>query len=604
MKPSQPRLMVAPPRMNLRRTSSYSTIYESRSPASTTARFNFDHLIFSPPPSPRLPSLPQKRKRASSIKVLVSSPRRTIRFVVYIAGFIALFYFVSGFVQTRFGTPRLFDEYEMVAGDGLPDFPTPIIVGNGPKHTKWTVSIPHKYRFPLSMGEYAEMMDHCREASVRSRSTDMEMDQSLQKALSVSIAHDDKFVDIAEAEKTNLLPPTDRILTIEGKGRFIGARETIGKSVCQSSITYVLESTDAGLGQALMKMWTYYGLAKATGREFFLEDSNWGYGDYLDMFQAPPEPSCRPPPRHHMLPCPVDARHLVISNVNAKELLPILLERHIPIDKDDNPEKQIMELASVGYNALFRLNKDDQAYVDKRVQFFKQEAKSDELMTANAPIIGMHVRRGDRHPLEYQYKQTYIPAEVYLDRAHVLVDDHYNNSMWAAEETHRSITLIASDDPMVYREAAFAGSALAQDRIKLATKPPKADEDEDLDPIHPFIEETFGWEGGFYSPMFWNLGTERRNNAANAPTGAASYGVEAATSRPKPKKSTLQLRSYMGRAYMMDLAVLAGASDKVVCAVSAMGCRLLGVMLGWEEAIEEERWVNVDGDESWMGWDW
>jgi hypothetical protein len=60
-------------------------------------------------------------------------------------------------------------------------------------------------------------------------------------------------------------------------------------------------------------------------------------------------------------------------------------------------------------------------------------------------------------------------------------------------------------------------------------------------------------------------------------------------------EETLRLRSLIGRAYMMDLAVLAGASDKLVCTVSAMGCRLLAVMMGWEDAIDAGGRVNVDG---------
>lgn len=71
-----------------------------------------------------------------------------------------------------------------------------------------------------------------------------------------------------------------------------------------------------------------------------------------------------------------------------------------------------------------------------------------------------------------------------------------------------------------------------------------------------------------------------------------------------PSEQTLRLRSLIGRAYMMDLAVLAGASDQIVCAVSAMGCRLLAVMMGWEDGIEKAGWVNVDGSYGWTGINW
>ena len=54
----------------------------------------------------------------------------------------------------------------------------------------------------------------------------------------------------------------------------------------------------------------------------------------------------------------------------------------------------------------------------------------------------------------------------------------------------------------------------------------------------------------------------------------------------------------------MDLAVLGKASDRLVCTVSSMGCKLLAVMMGWEAAIEQGKWVNIDGDFEWRGVDW
>jgi hypothetical protein len=55
---------------------------------------------------------------------------------------------------------------------------------------------------------------------------------------------------------------------------------------------------------------------------------------------------------------------------------------------------------------------------------------------------------------------------------------------------------------------------------------------------------------------------------------------------------------------MMDLAVISEASDAVVCTVSAVGCRLLAVMMGWQSAMEEGNWVNIDGGYGWMGLEW
>ena len=63
----------------------------------------------------------------------------------------------------------------------------------------------------------------------------------------------------------------------------------------------------------------------------------------------------------------------------------------------------------------------------------------------------------------------------------------------------------------------------------------------------------------------------------------------------------MRLRELIGRAYMMDLAVLGQASDVIICTVSAAGCRLLAVTMGWEKAMEKGNWANIDGNYGWTG---
>jgi len=110
--------------------------------------------------------------------------------------------------------------------------------------------------------------------------------------------------------------------------------------------------------------------------------------------------------------------------------------------------------------------------------------------------------------------------------------------------------------------------------------------------------------------MFWSLGRTATaagggaNNAAATGSpgnsgGGGTIGVQ------NPSAETMRLREFIGRAYLMDLAVL-GSSDAVVCTVSAMGCKLLAVMLGWEDAFEIQGggWKNIDGDFEWKGVSW
>ncbi len=596
------KIMVAPPRMNLRRGPSYN--YHDRSTptgASSSSRFDFKHLIASPPPSPSLPSLVPRRKRSLSNR-LIARPHRLLRLAIYLATTTAVCYFVLFLFGQRLPHEPLSyifsEDYEMVGQDELPDFPTPIVVKDHHGHSKWTVSIPRNYQFPLSTDEYSEMMGHCRETALRSAG---HFDGSLpnQAVLSSSKAKSN-FVDVAEAEKSGMLHSPHVPLAPTSAGNLVGVDEAemTHLPVCHSSLTYVLESTNAGLGQALMTMWTFYGLAKAQGRPFFIDDSRWAYGTYTDIFTAPPAPKCKPAPRHQMVPCPAEARHLVVSSTTAKEMLPSLLDKAGV--KSDNIHGAF-DLARSGYQALFKLNYEDDGYVESRIRELQLKAKTGQTSSTDAPIIGLHIRHGDRHPLEYQYHDTYIPGEVFLGKAQTIVDEHYNTSH-SGDIERSSITLLASDDPMVQQEAEMADVHLAQERIQLASKDAIDDVNNDPHVLHRFVDETFGWEGGFFAPMFWNLGIERRNNAANAPAGVPSQGVQARP-KTKPSEQTVKLRSFIGRAYMMDLAVLAGASDKVVCAVSATGCRLLAVMMGWEEGIAGGRWVNVDGEYPWRGVD-
>lgn len=492
----------------------------------------------------------------------------------------------------------------MVGQDAFPDFPTPVVVHDTRGRAKWTVSIPHGYDFPLSTQQYADMSGQCREVAARAR--DIRHKGPIDQTQMNYDAFDDYYVDVQQAESSGMLPRPFTQTLQAGPGRFVGmsAKDMRGKPVCKSSMTFVLESQDAGIGNTLMMLWTFYGLAKEEGRAFFIDDTRWAYGEYADIFQLPPTPTCRPPPRHHMVPCPFQAQHLVISGMTAKEIFPALLAKHHRVSGTGDQVRDVWTLARTGYEALFNLNKDDEKYVSTRIEDLKGKAKKD-YVSPNTPVIGVHIRRGDRHPLEYQYHNTYIPAEVFLDNAQRATNAHFGETEESGAK-HQFISVLASDDPTVHTEPDFARMLLAQERIRLASK----DDFEQAGQkrksyMHRFVEEAFGWEGGFYAPMFWNLGVERKNNGANAPDGVEVENVndEAKLMAP-PSDQTLKLRNFVGRAYMMDLAVLAGASDSVVCAVSAMGCRLLGVMMDWEAGVGAGRWVNVDGQYGWAGIEW
>ncbi|KAM0341354.1 hypothetical protein ACHAPU_010097 [Fusarium lateritium] len=608
--PTHSKMLVVPPALNLRRATAYNA--QDRGPtSSTSSRFNFNHLFFSPPASPALPALVPRPPKRKSSQILVARPSRVFRRLFLLGILLSLTYIVA----LAFQNPDVIsasvwpyftqEEFEMVGQDAFPDFPTPILINDDKGRSKWTVFIPPNGEFPLTMDQYAEMGSQCREVSSRAR--DMHNKAPITETAIINYdAKDEYYIDVYEAERTGLLTPYKGIHA-KNKGKFVGVdkKQIKHKPVCESTMTFVLESSDAGLGNTLMMLWTFYGLAKQLDREFFIVDKRWAYGPWSEIFDAPPIPECRPPPRHHMVPCPFQARHLVVSSATAKEVFPALLAQNHRVAGSEDGLRDLFELARIGYEDLFFLNDDDQTYVDGRVTGLQTKAKTENVLATHAPIIGLHVRHGDRHPLEFQYRGTYIPADAYLKQASHYVEEFYNMTGTQDPSQRQHITIIASDDPTVHEEPEFSHTMPSQDRIRLASKGAIARANGNQHSLKNFVENSFGWEGGFFAPLFWNLGVDSKNNAAEAPAGVNVDGVnKEARHMAPPSEETLRLRSLVGRAYMMDLAVLSESSDKIVCSVSAMGCRLLAVMMGWEDSIENGGWHNVDGSYGWAGIDW
>ncbi|KAK1754986.1 hypothetical protein QBC47DRAFT_402338 [Echria macrotheca] len=579
------KVIISPPRINLRRATSYN---HDRGPlSSTSARFNFNHLVFSPPPSPGLPSLsPPPRKPSKGLAGLVR-PSRIIRYTVWVICVLVIYYILAFIVQSSefllaVGGPRTTGQ-EPTTQEDLPDFPTAIVVADNRGRHKWTVSIPETERFPLTPAQYAEICTRCRQISA-----------GLSHA---SDSANRYFLDVREAQEEGHLPrPHEKSKIIKQRHEIDAVKDTTKgssqKPVCSKSLTFVLESSDAGLGNTLMMLWTAYGLAEREGRAFFLDDTRWAYGKYADIFQSPPAPSCSAPSPQEIVPCPRQARHLVVSASTADENLSQLNEPLAAAGGTEQPsERAEFDLARRGHDALFRLNREDEEYVDKRARELAAKRMVPRTKgTQNGLAIGAHIRRGDRHPLESKYRDSYIPLSTYAEAARTMVEDKFNHTGTFGGEDRaakdHSFLLLASDDPTVYESAEFTGAIPAQDRIKLASKPVMQRSSPERHVMHKFVDENFGWEGGFFAPMFWNLGVA----SANAASGQST-----------PSHETTRLRSLVGRAYMMDLAVLADASDAIICTASAAGCRLLAVMMGWESAMEKGGWVNVDGGSRWKG---
>lgn len=172
------------------------------------------------------------------------------------------------------------EEYEMVGESELPDYPTPVVVTDKRGRAKWTVSIPPDTQFPLQPKQYAEICQQNVEVAYHVK--------DLHSHSHNAFAHhgyyyvDPNFMDVSEAEAHGLLPGpkalSGKTILLNGlDGNIIGEQKDslVEMEVCKKSMTFVLETSDAGLGQTLIMLWTAFGLAQREERAFFVDDSRW-----------------------------------------------------------------------------------------------------------------------------------------------------------------------------------------------------------------------------------------------------------------------------------------------------------------------------------------
>lgn len=522
-----------------------------------------EFLLHSPLPSPALPSiLPRHGKKPPRL-----NSRRIVRYLCWLGILITLFTLFQQFGQARRQLGNLVYEgangrqYEIIGTPHLPNHASPVAVTDKFGKARWTVSIPTHLNHPLPPSDYAAICSHVEDVashvsgSRRSKSKMFDWDYK-----------DPNFVDLDKARATGLLPALSQPIDVD-------------LPLCERSLTYILDTSEAGLGRNLLGMWISWAIAKREHRAFLLDDTNFPFGNLSSLFgQGPPQPKCRPPSWEDRTPCPRQAKHLIVNAATLSYTFGQSFREHHTI-------KEIYQMAHEGYKALFKLRKDDAEHVKSRLAELR-ESKTAQ----NKKLIGVHIRRGDRHPFEFQYQHGYIPAGKYMDAARLLT-----------EGEEKSTILLASDDADLYQQDEVNGTLRAQQQIRLASK-------------KQLQEGGLGWEGGFFSDAFWSVGVPehavkkkhagspyptKAMEASSAEQQSAAVEVDERDYRSNPTPEARQLREYIGRAYLLDLAVLAG-SDDIVCGVSSSGCRVLGVMMGWDR-LQNGHWRNVDGDLSWIG---
>lgn len=123
----------------------------------------------------------------------------------------------------------------------------------GADGTKWTIAIPAGIEAPLRPSVYNGICGSAHEVASMARSHGEEHGEGHGAGHHSYYWVDDLFVDPADS----------------------GEAVEPGINICETSLTYMLESSNSGFGVALMGLWSAYGLAKGEGRAFFVDDRDW-----------------------------------------------------------------------------------------------------------------------------------------------------------------------------------------------------------------------------------------------------------------------------------------------------------------------------------------
>ena len=161
----------------------------------------------------------------------------------------------------------------------------PVVISDKRGALKWTVSLPSHLDYPLKPSEYADVCRQSDDLARRLRHLNSRTGFQQTRGSQGYYFVDPNFMDIREAEEHGLLPAENdytRIVNEDDSGtrelmeEGLQIKHTGGKGrICERSLTFVLETTDAGIGKTLMRLWVSFGLAKKEGRAFFIDDAHW-----------------------------------------------------------------------------------------------------------------------------------------------------------------------------------------------------------------------------------------------------------------------------------------------------------------------------------------
>ena len=259
--------------------------------SSFSTRYGMHQMLESPLPSPALPSIiPRHGKKAPQPPYVRRAFRWVFAMLKWILGLGIIYWILAGRLRTSKAPTSLegfsLDEDYTVMEDGVSlETPMPIVISDKRGAARWTISLPSHLDYPLKPSEYASI---CSRSDGLAKSLRHLDGRNLFQQARCSQDYyyvDPNFMDIREAEEHGLLS-SELGNTIVGSSEKSNSKHLIEEGlevvhagdkgkICEKSLTYVLETTDAGIGKTLMGLWIAYGLAKEENRAFFIDDTHW-----------------------------------------------------------------------------------------------------------------------------------------------------------------------------------------------------------------------------------------------------------------------------------------------------------------------------------------
>jgi hypothetical protein len=181
-------------------------------------------------------------------------------FAIFTVTFILLRSFISEYHSSAEGT------FDLVDTPHLPEEPTALIIADARGRKKWSIWIPPKSEFPLPPYEYAEL---CSQAEELQKEFSKSSIFGSRKKNYYSV--DPSFVDVDVALNQKLLHGDD--FAVDDIP--VDDNPLDGRPICEKSLTFVMETENAGMGPSLLALWLSFGMASEEGRAFFIDDTRW-----------------------------------------------------------------------------------------------------------------------------------------------------------------------------------------------------------------------------------------------------------------------------------------------------------------------------------------